>query len=102
MERRCQRKAYRYCFSSSFIIFLPFWNCNFVVCFQIREGDEVDVIKGFHPTNPENLLVSRIEVLSTKVDNDEEFIILIARRTKSLTIENYPSANCYKSSEQIS
>lgn len=66
---------------------------------QIREGDEVDVVKSFSPDNLENLVISRIEMLSARVDDEEEHIIIVARRFKSLTIENYPGVDCYKSSE---
>lgn len=76
------------------------YHCCFIVRYlQIREGDEIDVIKSFSPDNPENLVIARIEMLSARVDNEEEHIIIVARRFKSLTIENYPGADCYKSSD---
>lgn len=67
---------------------------------QIREGDEIDVVKSLSPDNPENLIISRIEMLSARVDDNEEHIIVVARRFKSLTVGNYAGANCYKSSEE--
>lgn len=47
-------------------------------------------------------MISRVEMLSARVDDDEEHIIIIARRFKSLTIENYPGLDRYKSSESDS
>lgn len=51
-------------------------------------GDEVDLIKGPSPKNPEFLLVSRVEVLSANLDGDELLVKL--RKFKNLLIENYP------------
>lgn len=64
----------------------------------MREGDELDVIKNVSPDNPDNLVISRIEVLSARADENEENIIIIARRFKTLTIENYSGPDAYKSS----
>jgi hypothetical protein len=57
------------------------------VSFQLHVGDEVDVIRGLSPVNPEFLVVSRIEILSVKTR--EENIAVNVRRFKSLVIENY-------------
>ncbi|XP_067002800.2 mitochondrial transcription rescue factor 1 [Anabrus simplex] len=54
---------------------------------QITDGDEVDVIRGYSPMNPNFLVVSRIEVLSIKAK--EETFSVKMRRSKSLVIENY-------------
>lgn len=54
---------------------------------RLHVGDEVDVIRGLSPLNPEFLLVSRIEILSVKPE--EENVAVKIRRFKSLTIENY-------------
>ncbi|XP_054266117.1 mitochondrial transcription rescue factor 1 isoform X1 [Macrosteles quadrilineatus] len=57
---------------------------------QLKEGDEVDVIKGVSPMNPEFLSISRIEILSVKEDPDEDDQLLLKiRRTKTMYIENY-------------
>jgi hypothetical protein len=57
------------------------------VSFQLHVGDEVDVIRGLSPMNPDFLLVSRLQILSVKAG--EENIIVKIRRFKSLTVENY-------------
>ena len=57
------------------------------VSLQLHVGDEVDVIRGLSPMNPEFLLVSRIEILSVKPEEDN--VAVKIRRFKSLTIENY-------------
>lgn len=62
--------------------------------FQLKEGDEVDVIKGICPKNPNNVVVSRVEVLSMKVRDEQ--IVIIAKRHKTYTIENYPGADAFK------
>lgn len=64
--------------------------------FQVREGDEIDVVKSFCPENPENLSISRVELLQLTVDQEEEKIKVIARRFKTLSIENYPGTESYK------
>lgn len=53
----------------------------------LQVGDEVDLIKGPSPNNPDFLLISRVEVLSTKLDGDELEVKL--RKFKSLLINNY-------------
>lgn len=50
-------------------------------------GDEVDVIRGLSPMNPEFLVVSRLQLLSIKAG--EENISVKLRRFKSLIVENY-------------
>ncbi|KAK9887347.1 hypothetical protein WA026_022017 [Henosepilachna vigintioctopunctata] len=54
---------------------------------QVEEGDEIDVIKGPSPSNPQLLLVARVEVL--KVKPVEENLSIKIRRSKSLLIEHY-------------
>ena len=71
-------------FSKFFILFQ--WH-TLHVSFQLHVGDEVDVIRGLSPVNPEFLVVSRIEILSVKTG--EENIAVNVRRFKSLVIENY-------------
>lgn len=55
--------------------------------FQVRDGDEIDIIKSVSPNNPNHIYVSRVEILSVKPE--EENIVVSARRFKSLLIENY-------------
>ncbi|XP_058821332.1 mitochondrial transcription rescue factor 1 [Topomyia yanbarensis] len=50
-------------------------------------GDEIDVVKGTSPTNPDHLIVSRVEILG--VTPKSESISVNLRRHKSLIIENY-------------
>lgn len=50
-------------------------------------GDEIDLIKGESPTNPNHLLIARIEIISTKPNLDS--IKVTMRRFKSLTVEKY-------------
>ncbi|XP_050533768.1 mitochondrial transcription rescue factor 1 [Daktulosphaira vitifoliae] len=51
-------------------------------------GDEVDLIKGSSPSNPNFLLVSRVEILSANLDGHELLVKL--RKFKNLLIDNYP------------
>ncbi|XP_044755729.1 mitochondrial transcription rescue factor 1 [Coccinella septempunctata] len=53
---------------------------------QIEEGDEIDVIKGPSPNNPEHLVVARVEILSMKPE--EETISVKIRRSRSLLVES--------------
>lgn len=53
---------------------------------QVEEGDEIDVIKGPSPMNPEFLVVARVEVLSMKPE--EETISVKIKRSRSLLVEN--------------
>lgn len=64
------------------------------------ENEEIDVIKGVSPENSEFLVVARLEILSKKVDTENEYIVLTVRRNKNLTIENYPDAARYKDVEE--
>lgn len=57
------------------------------ITFQVRIGDEIDVIKMVSPKNLEHLYVSRIEILDAAPK--EESIEISARRFKNLLIENY-------------
>ncbi|XP_050665544.1 mitochondrial transcription rescue factor 1 [Leptidea sinapis] len=63
---------------------------------SIRIDDEVDLIKGFSPKNPEHILISRIEVLN--IAAKEESISVTVRRFKNLLIENYEQDPYKKSS----
>ncbi|XP_053699194.1 mitochondrial transcription rescue factor 1 [Sabethes cyaneus] len=56
---------------------------------MLDAGDEVDVVKGVSPTNPDHLIVSRVEILD--VTPKIETISVVMRRHKSLIIENYES-----------
>lgn len=60
----------------------------------LEVGDEVDLVKGHSPNNPDFLLVSRVEVLSAELDDDELEVKL--RKFKNLLINNYD--NKWKSS----
>lgn len=60
---------------------------NGVWLFQIKQGDEIDVIKSVSAKNPDHLNVSRVEIIN--VTAKEESILITARRFKSLLIENY-------------
>lgn len=53
----------------------------------LQVGDEVDLVKGPSPNNPDFLLISRVEVLSAKLDGDELEVKL--RKFKNLLINNY-------------
>lgn len=57
-------------------------------------GDEVDLIIGPSPNNPDFLFVSRVEVMSAKLDGDELEVKL--KKFKRLLIDNYD--NKWKSS----
>lgn len=52
-----------------------------------QEGDEIDIVKGPSPTNPDFLIVARVEILGIK-ESGENISVKI-RRCKNLTIENY-------------
>lgn len=62
--------------------------------YSVEVGDEIDLVKGPSPNNPDFLVVSRVEVLSAKLDGDELQVKL--RRFKNLLIDNYD--NKWKSS----
>lgn len=65
--------------------------------FQVKVGDEIDVVKMVSPKNEDHLYVSRVEVINLAVK--DESIIVTARRFKNLLIENY-EADPYKGSSQ--
>lgn len=50
-------------------------------------GDEIDIVRGPSPSNPDFLLVSRIHLLDAKENADNINIKLT--RNKALVIENY-------------
>ncbi|XP_055618330.1 mitochondrial transcription rescue factor 1 [Toxorhynchites rutilus septentrionalis] len=54
---------------------------------QLNVGDEVDIVKGISPSNPDHLIVARVEILAATPKT--ESITLNLRRHKSLIIENY-------------
>lgn len=54
---------------------------------SVQENDEIDLIKGPDPKNSNFIIVSRLEVISIKPE--EESIAVKIRRYKSLTIEAY-------------
>lgn len=53
----------------------------------LEEGDEIDLVKGPSSNNPDFLLVSRVEVISVKLDGDELEVKL--KKFKNLLIDNY-------------
>lgn len=57
---------------------------------QVHVGDEIDVIKGPSPNNPNFLTVARVEILSADENEAKEdgFRVKL-RRSKALTVENY-------------
>lgn len=59
-----------------------------------NDGDEVDLIKTVSPTNPDHLIVARVEVIS--VAPEDEKVTVKIRRFKSLAVENYPGLNSWK------
>lgn len=65
---------------------------------KLNIGDEIDVIKGPCHMNPDNLIVARVEILDAKAREDS--IIVILRRHKSLTIENYDSNNKWDAAKE--
>lgn len=60
----------------------------------VNEGDDVDLVKSICSVNPDNIIVARVEILSSKLVEDK-FKVKI-RRSKSLTVENYPGLNAFK------
>uniref|UniRef100_A0A182JKX1 Mitochondrial transcription rescue factor 1 C-terminal domain-containing protein n=1 Tax=Anopheles atroparvus TaxID=41427 RepID=A0A182JKX1_ANOAO len=63
---------------------------------QLDVNDEIDVVREPSPTNPDHLVVSRVEIVS--VTPQAENFAVVLRRHKSLTIENY-SEGSYGSSK---
>lgn len=60
----------------------------------VNEGDDVDLVKSICPVNPDNIIVARVEILSSRQE-DDKFKLKI-RKTKTLTVENYPGSNAFK------
>uniref|UniRef100_A0A182S350 S4 RNA-binding domain-containing protein n=1 Tax=Anopheles funestus TaxID=62324 RepID=A0A182S350_ANOFN len=54
---------------------------------QLEVEDEIDVVRGPSPSNPDHLIVSRVEIVS--VTPRTENLSVTLRRHKSLIIENY-------------
>lgn len=71
---------------------------QFLFLFQIKIGDEIDLIKDISAQNPDHIIVARIEILSAKPSDDENIAVAM-RRFKTLTIENYRKENVWKSSQ---
>lgn len=67
--------------------FVFIYNNRIILFFQVRAGDEIDVIKTVSPKNPDHLYVQRVEILNVSATEDN--IVVTARRFKSLLIENY-------------
>ncbi|XP_055688087.1 mitochondrial transcription rescue factor 1 [Lutzomyia longipalpis] len=65
--------------------------------FHVNVGDEIDLIKNVSPTNPDHLVIGRIEIVG--VTPKEETISVLLRRYKTLIVENYEERNAYKESE---
>lgn len=63
---------------------------------QVDVGDEIDVVKSFSPSNPEHLLIARVQLLAT--NEKEEGYRVIMRRFKAIIVENYKGQNAWKSS----
>uniref|UniRef100_A0A6M2DN83 Mitochondrial transcription rescue factor 1 C-terminal domain-containing protein n=1 Tax=Xenopsylla cheopis TaxID=163159 RepID=A0A6M2DN83_XENCH len=57
---------------------------------QLQVGDEIDVIKGPSPLNPEHLIISRVVVVSATPK--EGNLLTVLRRYKTMTVENYKDA----------
>uniref|UniRef100_A0A8D8RYG0 Uncharacterized protein C6orf203 homolog n=1 Tax=Cacopsylla melanoneura TaxID=428564 RepID=A0A8D8RYG0_9HEMI len=66
---------------------------------NVALGDEIDIIKGFSPSNPQFLIVQRVKILaaSDPSADDEGSLTLKIRRYKSLLIGNYEE-DVYKES----
>jgi len=65
-------------------------------------GDELDLVRGTSPSNPNFLIVGRVEVLDAKPRSTEEGIEVKLRRSKNLVIENYPNGDSWKESDFVS
>lgn len=68
-------------------------NCmTYVLLFQLKLEDEVDIIKGVSPVNQEYLSISRLVILSAKEkdsDDNGEGIVVKLQKYKTLYVENY-------------
>ncbi|XP_041773654.1 mitochondrial transcription rescue factor 1 [Anopheles merus] len=60
---------------------------------QLEVEDEIDVVRGPSPTNPDHLVVSRVEIVA--VTPRTENLSVTLRRHKSLVIENYKEHGSY-------
>uniref|UniRef100_A0A182W4Y3 Mitochondrial transcription rescue factor 1 C-terminal domain-containing protein n=1 Tax=Anopheles minimus TaxID=112268 RepID=A0A182W4Y3_9DIPT len=60
---------------------------------QLEVEDEIDVVRGPSPSNPDHLIVSRVEIVS--VTPRTENLSVTLRRHKSLIIENYKEHGSY-------
>ncbi|XP_035892482.1 mitochondrial transcription rescue factor 1 [Anopheles stephensi] len=60
---------------------------------QLEVEDEIDVVRGPSPSNPDHLIVSRVEIVS--VTPRTENLAVTLRRHKSLIIENYKDHGAY-------
>ncbi|XP_050068187.1 mitochondrial transcription rescue factor 1 [Anopheles maculipalpis] len=60
---------------------------------QLEVEDEIDVVRGPSPSNPDHLIVSRVEIVS--VTPRTENLSVTLRRHKSLIIENYKDHGAY-------
>uniref|UniRef100_A0A182KFY4 Mitochondrial transcription rescue factor 1 C-terminal domain-containing protein n=1 Tax=Anopheles christyi TaxID=43041 RepID=A0A182KFY4_9DIPT len=60
---------------------------------QLEVEDEIDVVRGPSPSNPDHLVVSRVEIVS--VTPRTENLSVTLRRHKSLIIENYKEHGSY-------
>uniref|UniRef100_A0A182M5G1 Mitochondrial transcription rescue factor 1 C-terminal domain-containing protein n=1 Tax=Anopheles culicifacies TaxID=139723 RepID=A0A182M5G1_9DIPT len=60
---------------------------------QLEVEDEIDVVRGPSPSNPDHLIVSRVEIVS--VTPRTENLSVTLRRHKSLIIENYKDHGSY-------
>uniref|UniRef100_A0A1B0DIQ0 Mitochondrial transcription rescue factor 1 C-terminal domain-containing protein n=1 Tax=Phlebotomus papatasi TaxID=29031 RepID=A0A1B0DIQ0_PHLPP len=65
--------------------------------FHVNIGDEIDLVKSVSPTNPDHLVIGRVEIVSATPKEDSISVLL--RRYKTLIIENYEERNAYKESE---
>lgn len=92
MARSCPRKVFRY------VLHLSIVHLKLLISlyFQLKDGDEIDVIRGFSQTNPSHLVVSRVMILSSS--EREEGLSVHLRRYKSLLVENYRGSDVFKSS----
>ncbi|XP_058064139.1 mitochondrial transcription rescue factor 1 [Anopheles bellator] len=63
---------------------------------QLEADDEIDVVRGPSPNNPEHLIVSRVEILSVVPQTENLHVTL--RRQNSLVIENYSDQPSHRGS----
>lgn len=91
--KRATKKAQSVCLEKINKIDWFSYSLIYTFLFQLKVGDEVDIIKGISPKNPNHLIVVRIEILEIKVVDEK--IVIIVRRYKAYTIENYPGADAF-------